>query len=60
RIPDKDEVASSILASPTMKLFRRALLALGVAVGMATALRLKAKGDVPPQQGGWRDITPNK
>ncbi|MCX6528764.1 MAG: hypothetical protein NTZ76_01395 [Actinobacteria bacterium] len=43
-----------------MKLFRRALLALGVAVGMATALRLKAKGDVPPQQGGWRDITPNK
>jgi len=27
---------------------------------MATALRFKGKGDVPPQQGGWRDITPNK
>ena len=43
-----------------MKLFRRALLALGVAVGMATALRFKGKGDVPPQQGGWRDITPDQ
>jgi hypothetical protein len=43
-----------------MKLLRRALLALGVAVGMAATLRLRGKGGVPPQQGGWRDITPNK
>jgi hypothetical protein len=43
-----------------MKFIRRALLALSAAVAIATALRVKGKGGVPPQQGGWRDITSAK
>jgi hypothetical protein len=43
-----------------MKLIRRALLALSVAGAIAATLRLKGKGGVPPQQGGWRDITSAK
>lgn len=45
---------------PTMKFIRRAFLALSVAGAIAAALRVKGKGAVPPQQGGWRDITSAK
>jgi hypothetical protein len=43
-----------------MKFIRRAMLALSVAGAIAAALRLKGKGGVPPQQGGWRDIASPK
>ena len=40
-----------------MKALRRALAALGVAALVAGALRLRGTGGVPPQSGGWRELT---
>jgi hypothetical protein len=40
-----------------MRLLRRALLALGVASIVAAIVRLRGTGGVPPQQGGWRELT---
>lgn len=40
-----------------MTLLRRTVLALGV-TGLVTAvLRLRGTGGVPPQTGGWRELT---
>ena len=39
-----------------MKLLRRALLALSLASLIAGSLRLRGKGGVPPQEGGWREL----
>lgn len=55
----------SIPPSPTaptpyhraMRAFRRALLALGVAGLVAGVLRLRGTGGVPPQGGGWRELS---
>jgi hypothetical protein len=38
-------------------LFRRALVALGIAVLIAAVVRLRGSGGVPPQGGGWRELT---
>ena len=40
-----------------MKGIRRALLALGVAGVVAAALRVRGTGGIPPQQGGWRELS---
>jgi len=40
-----------------MRLFRRALYALGVASMVAAVLRLRGTGGSPPQQGGWRELS---
>ena len=53
---DEDEVASSILASPTVKLLRRALVALSLAGAIAAALRVRGRGGTPPQHGGWQPV----
>jgi hypothetical protein len=39
-----------------MRLLRRAMLALSLASVIAGALRLRGKGGVPPQQGGWAEL----
>ncbi|MCX6520635.1 MAG: hypothetical protein NTZ21_08225 [Actinobacteria bacterium] len=39
-----------------MKLLRRALLALSLASLIAGSIRLRGKGGVPPQEGGWREL----
>ena len=36
---------------------RRALLAAGVASLIAGVLRLRGSGGVPPQTGGWRELS---
>jgi hypothetical protein len=36
---------------------RRGLLALGVAGIVAAAIRLRGSGGVPPQSGGWRELS---
>jgi hypothetical protein len=41
----------------TMKMFRRALVAIGLAGIVAAVLRLRGSGGVPPQQGGWRELS---
>jgi hypothetical protein len=39
-----------------VKLLRRALYALSLGTLIAAALRLRGKGGVPPQQGGWKEL----
>lgn len=39
-----------------MKLIRRALGALALAVLAAGGLRVRGKGGTPPQHGGWRQL----
>jgi hypothetical protein len=41
-----------------VKLLRRALVALSLAGTIAALLRIRGQGGVPPQQGGWREVTP--
>ncbi len=43
-----------------MTLIRRALVAVGVAGGIAAILRLRGTGGTPPQRGGWRELTPDE
>lgn len=40
-----------------MTFVRRAILALGVTGMIAGVLRLRGTGGVPPQTGGWRELT---
>ena len=40
-----------------MKMLRRAILALSAAATVAGILRLRGKGGVPPQTGGWRELS---
>ena len=42
---------------PTVNAIRRALVAMGVATIVAAAIRLRGSGGVPPQSGGWRELT---
>lgn len=42
---------------PTMKMARRALVALGVAGLFAAVLRLRGTGGTPPKGGGWRELS---
>lgn len=48
---------SELVASAVMKVLRRALVALSLASTIAGVLRLKGKGGVPPQAGGWREVS---
>lgn len=40
-----------------VKVLRRGLYALGIAAVIAGALRLRGSGGVPPQGGGWRELS---
>lgn len=40
-----------------MAVFRRALLAIGLAGLVAAVVRLRGVGGSPPQDGGWRELT---
>ena len=40
-----------------MKMLRRALVALSFAGTIAGVLRLRGKGGIPPQEGGWREVS---
>jgi hypothetical protein len=40
-----------------MRTLRRALVALGLAGIVAAVVRLRGTGGIPPQQGGWRELT---
>lgn len=40
-----------------MKALRRALVALSLAGTIAGVLRMRGKGGVPPQEGGWREVS---
>jgi hypothetical protein len=39
---------------------RLAFVALGLAGIVAAALRLRGTGGVPPQTGGWREVSPDE
>jgi hypothetical protein len=40
-----------------MSMLRKALIAVGLAGLVATVLRLRGTGGVPPQDGGWRELS---
>jgi hypothetical protein len=40
-----------------MKMFRRALVAIGLAGLIAAVLRARGTGGVPPRDGGWRELS---
>jgi hypothetical protein len=40
-----------------VRLFRRIVLAVGIAAAIAAAVRLRGTGGVPPQGGGWRELS---
>lgn len=40
-----------------LRLFRGAITAVGIAAGVAAALRLRGSGGIPPRSGGWRELT---
>jgi hypothetical protein len=42
---------------PLVTMIRRALLALGIAGIVAAILRVRGSGGVPPQSGGWRELS---
>jgi len=44
------------MRSRTFHAVRRSLLAMFVAGLAAAALRLRGKGGIPPQGGGWREL----
>jgi hypothetical protein len=46
-----------VIRSRTFLALRRSLLAIVVAGLAAAALRLRGKGGVPPQGGGWRELS---
>jgi hypothetical protein len=43
--------------SRRMKALERALVALVMAGAVAAVLRLRGSGEVPPQGGGWRELS---
>ncbi len=43
-----------------LRLARRVVLAMGLTGLIATLFRLRGSGGVPPQSGGWREITPSE
>jgi hypothetical protein len=55
--PDCSRRFVATLRSPAMKMLRRAMVALGVAALVAGVLRLRGTGGVPPQDGGWRELS---
>jgi len=40
-----------------MTMLRRALVAIGAAGFIAAVLRVRGSGGVPPQSGGWRELS---
>ncbi len=42
-----------------VRTFRRALFAFLAAGIVAAAIRLRGRGGVPPQGGGWRELSPS-
>ena len=43
--------------APLVKSIRRVLMALGIAAVIAAILRVRGSGGVPPQDGGWRELS---
>jgi hypothetical protein len=41
-------------------LIRRALVAIGIAGAIAAVLRVRGSGGIPPQRGGWRELSPDE
>ncbi len=42
-----------------IRLVRAVITAVGLAAGVAGALRLKGSGGIPPRSGGWRELSGN-
>ncbi len=49
-------MGQSVASLRGVTFLRRVLLALSLASLMGGILRLRGKGGVPPQEGGWREL----
>ena len=45
-----------LLAAGFVTLIRRTFVALVVGMALAAAIRVRGRGGVPPQTGGWREL----
>ncbi len=57
RKSDNTQFHQPRVRSLTMKTLRRFLVALSLAGTIAGVLRMRGKGGVPPQEGGWREVS---
>ena len=55
--PGTARPGATVTAVALVRMLRRALLAAGVASLIAGVLRLRGTGGVPPQTGGWRELS---
>lgn len=55
--PDYSQLHEPRVRSRAMKVLRRFLVALSLAGTIAGILRMRGKGGVPPQEGGWREVS---
>jgi hypothetical protein len=53
-------MSSTKVVPPVVNQIRRILVALSLAATIAGLLRVRGKGGVPPQEGGWREVTPRQ
>ena len=44
------------MAAGFITLIRRTLVSLAVGMALAAAIRVRGRGGVPPQTGGWREL----
>ena len=62
-MPGRDDpvwVAEAGSSLNRVKFIRRVLLVLSIAGSVAGVLRLRGKGGVPAQTGGWQEVTPQR
>lgn len=55
--PFRAGLSDGVATLRSVKMLRRAMVALSLAGTIAGLLRLKGKGGVPPQEGGWREVS---
>ena len=48
--------AAGVTYTAEVRIFRRALLILGVAGAIGLIARLRGKGELPATEGGWREL----
>jgi hypothetical protein len=48
---------AKIPGGTVLSLIRRVITAFGLAAAIASFVRLRGTGGVPPQTGGWRELT---
>ena len=51
-----DSARRAVLAAGLITLIRRTVVAIVAGMALAAAIRVRGRGGVPPQTGGWREL----